>query len=129
MSALWKDLGRGELLEESAIASSPSTQHFCMATPTKYDLMIGSKKFAGAAQRKTRYGYLHQGTISLATPDYDKLKIWLLGGETLIEEMKKTSFIALDDVEDSRDKPAHGHTIFDQVQSHITNEVQQFLSK
>jgi lipoate-protein ligase A len=42
---------------------------FCMAGPTKYDVVMGGKKVAGAAQRKTRDGFLHQGTISLTQPD------------------------------------------------------------
>lgn len=126
MGRLWKDLGRGGLLEESAKAINASAEHFCMATPTKYDLMVKNQKLAGAAQRKTRYGYLHQGTISLATPDYEKLKIWLLGGETLVEEMKKTSFITLDKL---IDKLSDGDALFTRLQNHIINEYQQFLSQ
>jgi lipoate-protein ligase A len=44
-------------------------QNFCMARPTQYDVVSGGLKIAGSAQRKTRRGYLHQGTISLAPPD------------------------------------------------------------
>lgn len=42
--------------------------HFCMAKPTKYDVVWEGKKIAGAAQRKTKKGFLHQGTIALITP-------------------------------------------------------------
>ncbi|MEZ5314980.1 MAG: lipoate--protein ligase family protein [Chlamydiales bacterium] len=41
---------------------------FCMAMPTKYDVMIQGKKVGGAAQRKTKYGYLHQGSIAIGSP-------------------------------------------------------------
>lgn len=47
----------------------PNTQEkpsFCMAKPTCYDLVIEGKKVAGAAQRKTKKGFLHQGSISLS---------------------------------------------------------------
>lgn len=46
-----------------------SCSHFCMARPTKYDVMWKEKKIAGAAQRKTKAGFLHQGTIALCLPD------------------------------------------------------------
>lgn len=38
---------------------------FCMAKPTKYDIMLEGKKVGGAAQRKTKEGFLHQGSIFL----------------------------------------------------------------
>ena len=47
---------------------------FCMADPTAYDVMIEGKKVAGGAQRRTKYGYLHQGTISLSIPEEGFLK-------------------------------------------------------
>lgn len=53
---------------------STNLRNFCMARPTKYDLIIDGKKIAGAAQRKKRQGYLHQGTISLAYPDIELLR-------------------------------------------------------
>ncbi|MBS0621154.1 MAG: hypothetical protein JSS61_06820 [Verrucomicrobia bacterium] len=45
-----------------------SCRHFCMAKPTKYDVMWEGRKIAGAAQRQTRSGFLHQGTIALQMP-------------------------------------------------------------
>jgi lipoate-protein ligase A len=47
--------------------------HFCMARPTKYDVVEEGKKIAGAAQRKTRAGFLHQGTIAVAMPEREML--------------------------------------------------------
>jgi lipoate-protein ligase A len=46
---------------------------FCMAKPTKYDVMLEGKKIAGAAQRKQKWGFLHQGTIALMMPPADYL--------------------------------------------------------
>lgn len=37
----------------------------CFVTPTRYDVLCGGQKFAGAAQRRTRDGILHQGSIDL----------------------------------------------------------------
>jgi lipoate-protein ligase A len=40
----------------------------CFANPVQYDLMAGGAKIAGAAQRRTRWGLLHQGSILLPSP-------------------------------------------------------------
>jgi len=43
------------------------SRHLCFANPVQADVMIDSRKIAGAAQRRTRAGLLHQGSIQLAT--------------------------------------------------------------
>jgi lipoate-protein ligase A len=43
------------------------SRHLCFANPVLADVMIDSRKIAGAAQRRTRAGLLHQGSIQLAT--------------------------------------------------------------
>jgi lipoate---protein ligase len=53
-------------------------QRFCMAQPTKYDVLLSGRKIAGAAQRKTKEGFLHQGTIALVMPPRDYLQDVLL---------------------------------------------------
>lgn len=47
---------------------------FCMAKPTKYDLLLEGKKVGGAAQRKTKKGLLHQCSLCLREPDPAFLK-------------------------------------------------------
>ena len=42
------------------------SRHLCFANPVSADVMIDSRKIAGAAQRRTRAGLLHQGSIQLA---------------------------------------------------------------
>jgi lipoate-protein ligase A len=54
-----------------------------MAKPTKYDVMWEGKKVGGGAQRRTKYGFLHQGTISLGRPDEEFLSGILLDKELL----------------------------------------------
>ncbi len=56
-----------------APAQDAQCSSFCMARPTKYDVVFEGKKIAGAAQRKTKDGFLHQGTISLVPPDWTLL--------------------------------------------------------
>jgi lipoate-protein ligase A len=42
------------------------SRHLCFANPVQADVMVDSRKIAGAAQRRTRAGLLHQGSIQLA---------------------------------------------------------------
>jgi lipoate-protein ligase A len=66
------------LTPEDLTSWDPNCSHFCMAKPTKYDVMWERRKIAGAAQRKTRKGFLHQGTIALAFPNIEYLDQILL---------------------------------------------------
>ena len=67
-------------------------EHFCMAKPTKYDVMLNGKKVAGAAQRKTRDGLLHQGSISLVMPSKEFLESVLLPELSVLEGMFSFTF-------------------------------------
>jgi lipoate-protein ligase A len=62
-----------ELIVQDATLLDPSCSRFCMAHPTKYDVMMDGKKIAGAAQRWKKWGYLHQGSIALVMPDENLL--------------------------------------------------------
>jgi lipoate-protein ligase A len=66
----------------------PNCLHFCMAKPTKYDVMWEGRKVAGAAQRKTKKGFLHQGTIALLMPPREYLEQVLLPGTQVLEAMQ-----------------------------------------
>ncbi len=69
-------------------------EHFCIARPTKYDVVMDGVKIAGAAQRLTKSGYLHQGTISLAKPSAELL-LAVLGNKGLVEAMERYTFSPL----------------------------------
>jgi len=43
--------------------SSVQLAHACFANPVRADVMLNGRKIAGAAQRRTRRGLLHQGSI------------------------------------------------------------------
>ncbi len=64
------------LLQAEQEASS-MVKRFCMASPTKFDVMVGGKKLVGSAIRAKKNGFLYQGTISLYKPDYDLLELIL----------------------------------------------------
>ena len=65
-----------------------SCKHFCFSKPTMYDIMYGEKKLAGAAQRRKKNGYLHQGSISLILPQFGKLKSLFSNQSKVLEAME-----------------------------------------
>lgn len=84
-----------EILAESAKAKTDACQHFCMAKPTQYDVVHQGRKIAGAAQRRRKQGYLHQGTISLAFPQIELLKEVLRSKRGVLEAMLIYTFAPL----------------------------------
>jgi len=87
-----------------AAMKNPDQAFFCMARPTKYDLVVGNKKIAGAAQRKMRQGFLHQGTIALLFPDLNVLDA-VLPSTAVRDAMRQTTFPLLrenSDLEEGR---------------------------
>ncbi len=83
------------LIAEDAPAFDASCGRFCMALPTKYDVVLHGKKIAGAAQRQKKQGYLHQGTISLKAPSAAQLESWLKSGSRVLEAMQSYTFALL----------------------------------
>jgi lipoate-protein ligase A len=52
-------------LAESEMPAVDRKTMQCFTTPTRYDVLADGQKYAGAAQRRTREGILHQGSIKL----------------------------------------------------------------
>lgn len=84
-----------DLLPDEPIALDEHCKNFCMAKPTKYDVMIQGKKVGGAAQRKSKYGYLHQGSISIGLLPEEYLCQVLTPQTQVIEGMRANSFSLL----------------------------------
>lgn len=80
------------LIAQDMKAQEKLCEHFCMARPTIYDVVIDDKKVAGAAQRRTKKGLLHQGTISIKAPDVSLLEKTLPQGSKVLEGMKRHSY-------------------------------------
>ncbi len=89
--------GLFHLLKDEKKGPSQKFENFCMAKPTQYDVMIEGKKIAGAAQRKKKQGYLHQGTISIAKPIHNILSQVLSNHPEIVEGMYGTSFYFMGD--------------------------------
>lgn len=48
--------------------ASPLESEACFQKPVRFDLVAADRKLGGAAQRRTREGLLHQGSILLSDP-------------------------------------------------------------
>jgi lipoate-protein ligase A len=72
----------------------PEASFFCMAKPTKYDVILNGLKVGGGAERLTKYGLLHQGTIALGLPTDEYLSDLLISKDVL-NCMKKNSCLLL----------------------------------
>lgn len=91
----------GEKLYPSLYSDKPKRQrqteeNFCMAKPTQYDVMVNGCKVGGAAQRKTKDGFLHQGSISLAMPPPDLLRGVLHSESSVFAAMQEVSFTLIE---------------------------------
>ena len=89
-----------ELISEDGRALDSSCSRFCMAQPNKYDVVLNGKKIAGAAQRKTKKGFLHQGTIALKMPSHEYLEAVLLPGTKVLEAIETHTFPLLREEDD-----------------------------
>jgi len=75
------------IIPDDFLPQDTSCKRFCMAQPTKYDVVLQGRKIAGAAQRKTKQGFLHQGTISLMMPSRAYLEEVLVPGTEVLDAM------------------------------------------
>jgi len=102
-----------EIIPDDFAPLDVSCKRFCMAQPTKYDVVLHGKKIAGAAQRKTKQGFLHQGTISLMMPPKEYLEEVLLQGTEVLDAMFANTFALMgpsakiSDLDFSRKKIKH----------------------
>src|SRR5947208_16269947 len=60
LSSALREIGIATVLTEM---NEPKLSEDCFANPVVSDVIENGKKIAGAAQRKTRSGLLHQGSI------------------------------------------------------------------
>ena len=108
-----------ELIPQDGAAFDASCQRFCMAMPTKYDVVLHGKKIAGAAQRKTKLGFLHQGTIALKMPSEEYLSAVLKPGTKVLEAMHAHTYPILrpdEDLEEGRKE------MRERLEKHLTKE-------
>ncbi len=85
------------LKQSTAVSSLNKKQPFCMAEATPFDIFANGKKIGGSAQRRTKGGLLHQGSISLFPPPWEIIKNVLKNGKEIVLEMKKNSAFLFSD--------------------------------
>jgi len=73
--ALW--LARRGIAAGVAANSAQESSSACFASHVRYDIVAGTAKLAGAAQRRTRWGLLHQGSIQLPPTEESRHAIGL----------------------------------------------------
>lgn len=111
------------LTKSDATSFDPSCARFCMARPTKYDVMLYGRKIAGAAQRRTKEGFLHQGTISLIMPDLSYLKEVLLPGTQVLDAMQNFTLPLLGDEADQSDLERARSSLKELLFENLTKEL------
>ena len=82
-----------ELLPSHLAGEGGDRDRFCMAKPTKYDVLWRGQKIGGAAQRQTRAAYLHQGTISVAPLPSAYLESLLIDGGVIAAMRRHSAFL------------------------------------
>jgi len=100
------------LLPEPPPAVQGAEKHFCMAHPTQYDVIWNGCKIGGAAQRRTKKGFLHQGSISLLSPSLDMLQDLLIDERTITAAMQQNSKALLPSNADLTTAKAQLNTLF-----------------
>lgn len=61
----------------------------CMANPTHYDILLGSKKVGGAAQRKNKRCMIHQCSLFLTMPSWAKIEGNLIDSDIILPKLKR----------------------------------------
>lgn len=85
------------LLPQESAPLDLASKNFCMAKPTKYDVVTREGlKIGGAAQRRTKGGFLHQATISIVRPPADYLEEVLQPETRVVEAMRQHSFTLIE---------------------------------
>jgi lipoate---protein ligase len=79
------------LIQERGNGSTLSRQ-FCMAKPTKFDIMLEGKKVGGAAQRRMKQGLLHQGSIAISVVEEKLARAVLLNSDEVFPLMQSHTF-------------------------------------
>jgi lipoate-protein ligase A len=85
-----------DLLDHCNPAVCPRSARFCMSQPTRHDIFWNGKKVGGAAQRHTRHGFLHQGSIALQLCDPVTIRQSLLHPDHVVPGMEQHAGALLD---------------------------------
>jgi lipoate-protein ligase A len=89
-----------------AEAAHPKISDACFDNPAQFDLIMDRQKVAGAAQRRTVHGLLHQGSIihraAAATPDFAARLAGVLAARCFEEPISDETLAAAHQLETSK---------------------------
>ena len=114
-----------EIIPDDFTPVDMSCKRFCMAQPTKYDVVLNGRKIAGAAQRKTKQGFLHQGTISLMMPPKEYLQEILLKDTEVVDAMFANTFALMGPNAKIHDLDSSRKKIKQILTKYLTREIQK----
>jgi lipoate-protein ligase A len=69
-----KRVGFPAELAPACDCADEAVRDWCFARTMRHDVVMNGSKLAGAAQRRNRFGLLHQGYLTLRLPDADTLR-------------------------------------------------------
>ncbi len=84
------------LAEQEIAPGVDRTSMVCFSHPTRYDILLEQRKIAGSAQRRTKDGILHQGSLHFGGPlpvPRSVLAAHLLHGFAEIMQVASTPFV------------------------------------
>jgi len=106
ISAVLRKLG---FCSDLASATSSVESSACFEKAVRFDVVSGSAKLAGAAQRRTREGCLHQGSILVPKFDFAELSeemirhlLPLLGSEAIPSQLSSEERVRAETLERER---------------------------
>lgn len=85
------------VLAEDDKEGHPRAANFCMAKASIYDVLVQGRKVGGAAQRRVKQGFLHQGSIFLSGNSPEIYERFLLPevGKVAALEVRNNAFFPL----------------------------------
>lgn len=84
-------------LQSSACSENRKEERFCLAHATQYDLVVDGLKVGGAAQRRLKTGFLHQGSVTLHLPELELLESTLRDKYRAFAELMHSASMSLMD--------------------------------
>jgi lipoate-protein ligase A len=104
LQALKEFLKGSSFIKEELKKDNIDSNSFCMAKPTKFDLIYKNKKILGAAQRRGKNGYLHQASICLVKPDIDLLNEIILDKKVSLDILDSSFPIFENNIKENKEK-------------------------
>ncbi len=73
-------------------AASPKISNACFENPAQHDVLIGTEKVAGAAQRRTQHGLLHQGSLQVKSlpEEFGEKMAGAVAGKVMVRDLSDT---------------------------------------